>query len=428
MVSFPITGLDNNIALQLQNKQLHTDVMTHGSGLLDAWTSLSFRKEPDDIVGKIVWWAGLFSQLIISSFTFPAAIAAFLMEESAQSQGMGAYLLYISKDWGTYIPYIKRYMTSLETFISIVKGLAAVNPTAGGACLIYLDSARVSASGMFQAALIQLQREAKSLGITMTEDSDPIDIIAQIEIAHAEKAAQAIQDAQTYGTLRIASTPSNALIYLDGTATGLETPETFKKLVEGPHEVSVAKYNTKTGKTDVFSATIQVKAGQKREVTLHITTGVVDDITNPGDVDEEETPQLPDFIKTTVTCAKMIDGDTFETTTGERIRILGMDAPETGQPIADQAKTFMEGKLVDHKVDIKIQTHVPIDAYGRTLAIVTYRDENVAVSSIANGLAKAFIGNDARYDPTRYLEAEKLAKERKLGIWDPATPPIVWRP
>jgi endonuclease YncB( thermonuclease family) len=104
-----------------------------------------------------------------------------------------------------------------------------------------------------------------------------------------------------------------------------------------------------------------------------------------------------------------------------------MDAPETGQPIADQSKDFMATKLLDHKVDIRIQTYLPIDTYGRTLAIATYRDENVAVSSIANGLARALIFNDATYDPTRYREAEAIAKSRKIGIWDPNTPPIVWR-
>jgi endonuclease YncB( thermonuclease family) len=87
----------------------------------------------------------------------------------------------------------------------------------------------------------------------------------------------------------------------------------------------------------------------------------------------------------------------------------------------------MGGKLLDHKVDVKIQTHLPIDTYGRTLAVVTYRDENVAVSSIAAGLAKALIFDDATYDPTRYREAEVLAKTRKVGIWDPATPSITWR-
>jgi endonuclease YncB( thermonuclease family) len=58
---------------------------------------------------------------------------------------------------------------------------------------------------------------------------------------------------------------------------------------------------------------------------------------------------------------------------------------------------------------------------------VTYRDENVAVSSIAAGLAKALIFDDATYDPIRYREAETLARTRQIGIWDPATPPIIWR-
>ena len=402
-------------------------VVVHGDGLLETWTSLTYRKEPDDMVGKIIWWAGIVSQLIISTVTFPAALAAFLMEESAQSLGMGAYLLYTSKDWETFLEYMGHYKAQLEVFGSITTGLAAANPTTGGACLVYLNSAEATASATFKAAVFQIQAAARKLGIKVTPDSDPKDLVQQIKLAEAENAANAIITAQTYGTLNLKTIPTYADIYIDGKALGVQTPETFKNLAEGDHDVAVSKYNTKTKKTDVYATTIEIVAGRKKEVTLHIPVGVSDDIINPGAEDENDAPQLPEFIKTTVTCVKMIDGDTFETNTGEKIRILGMDAPETGQPIAETSRQFMAGKILDHKVDIKIQTHLPIDTYGRTLAIATYRDENVAVSSIAAGMAKALIFDDATYDPTRYREAETLAKTRKIGIWDPATPGIVWR-
>jgi endonuclease YncB( thermonuclease family) len=419
--------MDDLDGAKAEDQAIAKAIMEHGTGLLDTWTSLTFRKEPDDLIGKIIWWAGMLSQLIISTVTFPAALAAFLMEESAQSLGMGAYLLFTAKDWETFIEYSGHYRTSLDTFTSITYGLATVNPTTGGACLVYLSSAKTSAAAMLAAATYQIKSDARKLGIKVTDDSSPGDLLQQIKIAEAEKSSVAILKAQTLGTLALKSVPTNADIYIDGKALDLQTPETFKNLVEGPHDVAVSKYNTKTKKTDAYATTIEIIAGRKKEVTLHIPAGVSDDLINPGAETETDASQLPAFIKTTVTCVKMIDGDTFETNTGEKIRILGLDARETGQPIADLSKEFMGGKLLDHKVDIKIQTHLPIDTYGRTLAIVTYRDENVAVSSIAAGLAKALIFNDATYDPTRYLEAEKIAKTRQIGIWNPATPGIVWR-
>jgi len=402
-------------------------VVEHGGGLLETWMNLAYQPPPDDLIGRIIWTSGVIGQLIVSTATFPAAIGSFLIEEAAQSGGMGAYLLYTAKDYEHLNAYMENYMMILNGFDIAAKTMATMNPVAGGAVLIYLEQAKHSAAAMYFAMLKQLQNQAKTLAIINVKDFTATELLELIKIAESDQAAQKIIDAQTYGTLALKSLPTNADIYMDGKALGLQTPETFKNLEEGDHDIAVSKYNTKTKTTDVYATTIEILAGRKKEVTLHIPPGVSDDIINPGAEGETETPQLPDFIKTTVTCVKMIDGDTFETDTGEKVRILGMDAPETGQPIAQTSTDFMATKLLDHKVDIKIQTHLPIDTYGRTLAVVTYRDENVAVSSIANGLAKALIFDDATYDPTRYQEAERLAKERKVGIWDPATPPITWR-
>jgi len=398
-----------------------------GTDLVDTYTTLAYRKEPNDLIGKLFYWAGTIAQLVIGLITQPFGIAAFLLEESAQSVGMGAYFLYGAKDWEHLSEFMPMWGTTLETYEAVAKSFAVLNPIGAGAVIIYLQAAKQSRAMMGQSMHTQLVRDARALGIESPEQQDAQDLIILIKIAESDKATAEIQKQQTLGTLALKSIPTYADIYIDGKSLGVQTPETFKNLVEGDHDVAVSKYNTKTKKTDVYATTIAIVAGRKKEVTLHIPAGVSDDLIDPGAEDEKDTPQLPQFIKTTVTCVKMIDGDTFETNTGEKIRILGMDAPETGQPIAEDSKTFMAGKLLDHKVDIKIQTHLPIDTYGRTLAIATYRDENVAVSSIANGLAKAYVLSDATYDPTRYHEAETLAKTRQLGIWNPATPGIVWR-
>jgi endonuclease YncB( thermonuclease family) len=398
-----------------------------GQDLVGTYQTLAYRKEPDDLIGKIFYWAGTISQLVIGLITQPFGIAAFLVEESAQSIGMGAYFLYGAKDWKALSEFMPTWGTTLESYEQIARSFATLNPIGAGAVVIYLQAAKQSRAMMGQSMHTQLVRDARSLGIENPQQKDARDLIALIEIAESDRATKEIEEQNTFGTLAVKSTPTYADIYLDGASTGFQTPETFKNLEAGLHEVAVGKYNTKTTEYDTYATTIEITAGRKKEITLHLVGGTADDLINPGDETEDETPQLPPFIKTTVTCVKMIDGDTFETATGEKIRILGMDAPETGQPIADESKDFMAGKLLDHKVDIKIQTHLPVDTYGRTLAVVTYRDENVAVSSIANGLAKALIFDDATYDPTRYTEAEKLAKTRQLGIWNPATPGITWR-
>ena len=413
-----------------QRRALHESdfFVKHAIGLANTYETLAYRKEPNDLVGKIFYWAGIISQLVLGLITQPFGIAAFLLEESAQSMGMGAYLLFTSKDWETLNTYLPVYGAAMETYEPIARSFALLNPIGAGAVIVYMQAAKQARAAMGQAMLFQLQQQAMKLGVKNWETMDSTELVEIIKLTTASNAAAAIKSAQLYGTLALKSLPTNADIYIDGTSMGLQTPETFKKLSVGPHEVAVSKFNSKTGTTDVYATTIEIIPGQKKEVMLHIPAGVGDDLVNPGNQDQSSGPQLPDFITTTVLVSRCIDGDTFITSFGETVRILGMDAPETGQPIAAESKAFMESKILEKKVDIKIQTHLPIDTYGRTLAITTYRDETVAVSSIAAGLAKAKIFNDATYDPTRYLEAETLAQQRKIGIWDPKTPPIVWRP
>jgi len=76
----------------------------------------------------------------------------------------------------------------------------------------------------------------------------------------------------------------------------------------------------------------------------------------------------------TITVATVIDGDTLKTVEGEKIRLYGIDAPETSQPFGmDSLRQFQEiiisenGKLLILRKDI--------DPYGRTVAIV-YRSSN----------------------------------------------------
>lgn len=398
-----------------------------GTDLASTYETLAYRKEPDDLIGKIFYWAGTISQLVIGLISQPFGIAAFLLEESAQSVGMGAYFLYGAKDWATLNEFMPTWESTLTMYEQVARSFAILNPIGAGSVVIYLQAAKQSRAMMGQAMLTQLRKDAKAAEIQNYMNYSATELIAFLKTAESDKAAADQEEANKYGTLALKSTPTYADIYIDGVSTGLQTPETFKDLSPGDHEVAVSIFDTKKNITWSYAATIEIEPARKKEVTLHIVKLVDDDIIDPGGTTTTDTSQAPAFIKTTVTVAKMIDGDTFETITGERVRILGMDAPETGQPISAESKTFMEGKLVDHKVDVKIQTHLPIDTYGRTLAIVTYRDENVAVSSIANGLAKAYILSDATYDPTRYREAETLAKTRKIGIWNPATPGIVWR-
>jgi endonuclease YncB( thermonuclease family) len=371
------------------------DLMKHGEGLYETWTSLAYQDPPKDMFGRILWSFGVLGQLLISTFTFPAALGCFLLEEAVQTYGMGAYMLSTAKSYDTLDTYLDGYKHFIDAATTGTKTLASLNPMTGGAVLLYMSAATSSYTAFRDVC------DKKLLEQAVTD----------------EKALKKLLDSQKYGSLSIKSIPSDADIIINGVDTETLTPETFKQLEAGNYIISLSKYSKTRETTDIYTFNINITAGIKKEVLIRIPEDVTGDGEKPDSIIDTDTPQLPDMIKSQVKGEHVTDGDTFVTTSGEKIRLLGIDAPELGRPYADLAKTFLEGKTVGKSVELSIQTHLPTDTYGRTLAMCYYRDENLSVSLVAAGLAKVFIANDARYDTTRLKEAERIAKERRIGIW-----------
>ena len=114
------------------------------------------------------------------------------------------------------------------------------------------------------------------------------------------------------------------------------------------------------------------------------------------------------------TCVRVIDGDTVDLADAEqklhRVRIVGMDAPELGQPYGRASKAALS-ELVLHK-----EVHVVpagVDKYGRELAQLRYDTSfgqlDVAETMISNG--HAFSWGGAHY------KAQEYAAENRLGVW-----------
>jgi micrococcal nuclease len=47
---------------------------------------------------------------------------------------------------------------------------------------------------------------------------------------------------------------------------------------------------------------------------------------------------------------RVIDGDTIVIDSGERVRLIGVDTPELGEPMADEATMFVEGLVSGQRV------------------------------------------------------------------------------
>ncbi len=119
---------------------------------------------------------------------------------------------------------------------------------------------------------------------------------------------------------------------------------------------------------------------------------------------------------------KVIDGDTIELSSGEKVRYIGVDTPELHHPqksveyFAREAyeanRRLVEGKKVRLEFDVQKQ-----DRYGRLLAYVYVDGIMVNEWLVANGYARvATFPPNVKY-AERFLELEREARRLELGLW-----------
>ena len=116
-----------------------------------------------------------------------------------------------------------------------------------------------------------------------------------------------------------------------------------------------------------------------------------------------------------VNVTRIIDGDTFDTQDGERIRFYEIDAPEYPKGcMGVDAKTRLETLILNKKVTIE---KIKKDNFGRILAYV-YLDK-LLLNEILTEEGLAYFYKD-KILSTHSLEIEKAEKKAKLaerGVW-----------
>lgn len=122
---------------------------------------------------------------------------------------------------------------------------------------------------------------------------------------------------------------------------------------------------------------------------------------------------------------RVVDGDTLRLSDGRRVRMIGLNAPETGkkgqsaEPFAEAAKRRLQ-TLIDAsggQVGLRVGEQAT-DRYGRTLANVYGRNgDNLEAQLIAEGLGYlvAVSPNVVLVDCQQ--AAEKAARQAGLGLW-----------
>jgi endonuclease YncB( thermonuclease family) len=130
--------------------------------------------------------------------------------------------------------------------------------------------------------------------------------------------------------------------------------------------------------------------------------------------------------------ATVIDGDTLDIH-GERIRLNGVDAPESAQICKDAKERSYRCGATTAKALAKFLEEanptrcefVTRDRYGRFVGDC-YRadDNNVARFLVRNGLALDYV----QHSKGKYAKEESRAKADRLGLWRGTfTPPWQWR-
>ncbi len=83
--------------------------------------------------------------------------------------------------------------------------------------------------------------------------------------------------------------------------------------------------------------------------------------------------------------ARVVDGDTVIMADGSRVRLVGIDAPELGQPWAEQAVKQLRDSTDGRKVQLRRCGHQ--DKYGRVLGVLTKDGQNLNLALIERGFA-----------------------------------------
>jgi len=122
--------------------------------------------------------------------------------------------------------------------------------------------------------------------------------------------------------------------------------------------------------------------------------------------------------------AKVIDGDTIRLGSGERVRLLGINAPEVHHPTRGQEpfgpeatqclKDILGGQRVRLERDLEVR-----DRYGRLLAhIWTEKGVHVNAELLRRGCAKLMVIGANVSHLFKLVKAQEEAINDKKGVWN----------
>lgn len=167
---------------------------------------------------------------------------------------------------------------------------------------------------------------------------------------------------------------------------------------------------------------IPLTANIEESVENNVKNGVLNE---ENKNDETNFVLAPNINADLVNVVRVIDGDTIEVEINgktESVRYIGIDTPETVDPrkpvqcfgveASNKNKELVGGKMVRLEKDITDR-----DKYGRLLRYVWLGDTLINQALTEQGFAKSYsYPPDIKYQD-KFIEAEREAREDKLGLW-----------
>ncbi len=123
-------------------------------------------------------------------------------------------------------------------------------------------------------------------------------------------------------------------------------------------------------------------------------------------------PGLPAYFVTSV-----IDGGTLILDSGQRLRLIGIKAPDKDEEMGLEATDFLKGMIEGKQIYLQIDSLNPKDDFGRIRGVAYIENTNVNIEMLKAGLAHVYPTTPSIVGANDWASFEKEAMEAKRGLW-----------
>ena len=117
------------------------------------------------------------------------------------------------------------------------------------------------------------------------------------------------------------------------------------------------------------------------------------------------------------TVQRVIDGDTFVTLEGEKVRMIGINAPEKADIYGRESKNYLKSLIEDKQVTLMGDAlNNDTDRYGRLLRYVLLNSVDINKKMISDGYAFAYLTYKFSKS-SEYRMAQIESRDNMLGMW-----------